>query len=263
MRKSCSIPRIAREQIVFFKKGARKTGMYDIISTSQLVITPAREVRARRAQDGFFGTAERESWMDRKKAPCTAALIAANAAVFILLSFGGMTEDAYYMLQHGAMYLPLLQQGEYYRLLTCLFLHFGFSHLVNNMIMLGVMGWQLELVVGKIRFLLIYFASGIGGNLLSALADLRTGDFAVSAGASGAIFGIIGALLYIAVRNHGRIGNISGQGLLLMIALTLYYGFTSSGVDNFAHIGGLAAGFALAALLYRKTDAKFRPGMDR
>ena len=201
--------------------------------------------------------------MYRKKAPCTVALIVVNVAVFIFLSFGGMTEDAYYMLQNGAMYLPLLQQGEYYRLITSIFLHFGFSHLVNNMLMLGVMGWQLELVVGKIKFLIIYFAAGIGGNMLSALVEMRTGDFAVSAGASGAIYGIIGALLYIAVRNHGQIGNVSGQGILVMIALTLYYGFTSSGVDNFAHIGGLAVGFVLAVLLYRKRDTEFRSGIYR
>lgn len=201
--------------------------------------------------------------MYRKKAPCTVTLIVVNVAVFIFLSFGGMTEDAYYMLQNGAIYLPLLQQGEYYRLITSIFLHFGFSHLVNNMLMLGVMGWQLELVVGKIKFLIIYFAAGIGGNMLSALVEMRTGDFAVSAGASGAIFGIIGALLYIAVRNHGQIGNVSGQGILVMIALTLYYGFTSSGVDNFAHIGGLAVGFVLAVLLYRKRDTEFRSGIYR
>ena len=201
--------------------------------------------------------------MYRKKAPCTIALIALNAAVFIFLSFGGMTEDAYYMLQNGAMYVPLLREGEYYRLLTSIFLHFGFSHLVNNMLMLGVMGWQLELVLGKLKFLLLYFAAGLCGNLLSAFAEIRTGEYAVSAGASGAIFGIIGALLYIALRNHGRIGTVSGQGILLMIALTLYYGFTSSGVDNFAHIGGLAAGFLLSVLLYRKKDPEFGSGLYR
>ena len=201
--------------------------------------------------------------MYRKKAPCTIALIALNAAVFIFLSFGGMTEDAYYMLQNGAMYVPLLKEGEYYRLFTSIFLHFGFSHLVNNMLMLGVMGWQLELVLGKLKFLLLYFAAGLCGNLLSAFAVIRTGEYAVSAGASGAIFGIIGALLYIALRNHGRIGTVSGQGILLMIALTLYYGFTSSGVDNFAHIGGLAAGFLLSVLLYRKKDPEFGSGLYR
>lgn len=201
--------------------------------------------------------------MYRKKAPCTIALIAVNAAVFIFLSFGGMTEDAYYMLQHGAMYLPLVEEGEFYRLVTSLFLHFGFSHLVNNMLMLGVMGWQLELVVGKVKFLIIYFAAGIGGNLLSAMVEMRSGEYAVSGGASGAIFGIIGALLYIAVRNNGRIGTVTGQGIIVMVVLTLYYGFTSTGVDNFAHIGGFAVGFLLAVCLYRKKDAKFGSGFGR
>ena len=201
--------------------------------------------------------------MYRKKAPCTIALIAVNAAVFIFLSFGGMTEDAYYMLQHGAMYLPLVEEGEFYRLVTSLFLHFGLSHLVNNMLMLGVMGWQLELVVGKVKFLIIYFAAGIGGNLLSAMVEMRSGEYAVSGGASGAIFGIIGALLYIAVRNNGRIGTVTGQGIIVMVVLTLYYGFTSTGVDNFAHIGGFAAGFLLAVCLYRKKDAKFGSGFGR
>ena len=84
------------------------------------------------------------------------------------------------------------------------------------------------------------------------------GEYAISAGASGAIFGVIGALLYVAIRNKGRIGDISGRGILFMIALSLYYGFSSGGVDNMAHIGGLAAGFVLSVLLYRKKDRKYR-----
>ena len=91
--------------------------------------------------------------------------------------------------------------------------------------------------------------------------DIWTYDFAVSAGASGAIFGIIGALLYIAIRNRGRIGNVTGRGLIFMIVLSLYYGFTSSGVDNFAHIGGLLSGFILSILVYRKPESKCRSGV--
>ena len=79
-----------------------------------------------------------------------------------------------------------------------------------------------------------------------------TGDYAVSAGASGAVFGIIGALVYVAMRNHGRIGDVSERGLLLMAALTLYHGFTSTGIDNLAHIGGFVSGFLLGVLLYWK-----------
>ncbi len=197
--------------------------------------------------------------MYQKKAVCTIGLISVNVAVFLWLSFFGITEDAEFMAEHGAMYVPLMiSQGSYYRLVTSMFLHFGISHLTNNMLTLGLLGWQLELEVGPLKYLLIYFGSGIGGNLLSLLLDLQLHDYAVSAGASGAIFGIIGALLYIAVRNHGRIGSLSGRGIVFMILLSLYYGFTSNGIDNAAHIGGLCAGFLLGILLYRKRHRKRR-----
>lgn len=194
-----------------------------------------------------------------QKAYITITLIAVNILVFLALSVQGMTEDPQFMLRHGAMYVPyVIEKGEYYRLFTCLFLHFGFDHLVNNMITLLVMGWTLELEIGRVRYILIYFISGICGNILSAFFDIRIGEYAVSAGASGAIFGLIGALLYVAVRNKGRIGTITQRGLIFMILLTLYYGFTSTGVDNAAHIGGLASGFVLGILLYRKRKSKYR-----
>ena len=115
---------------------------------------------------------------------------------------------------------------------------------------------SLEPEIGKIRFLLIYLGSGLMGNLVSAWLDVSQGSYAVSAGASGAIFGIVGALLYVAIRNHGRVGEISTRGLVLMAGLSLYYGFTAQGVDNAAHIGGLISGFLLAVLTYWKHKPK-------
>ena len=195
--------------------------------------------------------------MYRKRQKCTILLIVINVVVFFALSFQGMTEDVAFMLEKGAMYVPfVLEYGEYYRFVTSTFLHFGFDHLINNMISLGFLGWQLEQEVGKIKFLLIYFISGIAGNVLSGVWEIFAGEYAVSAGASGAVFGIIGALLYIAMRNHGRIGDITGKGLLFMVVLTLYHGFTSSGVDNLAHIGGFVTGFVLGVLLYWKRRRK-------
>ena len=194
-----------------------------------------------------------------KRQKCTIMLIAINIIVFLVLSFSGMTEDAEYMLEHGAMYVPYMLNGkEYYRLFTSMFLHFGIDHLANNMVMLAAIGWNLEYEIGKIKFLIIYFASGLAGNVLSAFGDIMIGQYAVSAGASGAVFGIIGALLYVVIRNRGHIGTVSGRGLLFMVILSLYYGFTSSGVDNLAHIGGLAAGFVLGVLLYWKRHSKRR-----
>ncbi|WP_242945449.1 rhomboid family intramembrane serine protease [Hespellia stercorisuis] len=191
-----------------------------------------------------------------KKAVCTIALVAANIIVFLGLSFIGRTEDAEFMVQHGAMYdLYVVNGHQYYRMFTSLFLHFGVNHLFNNMVMLGVLGWTMELEIGKIRYLIIYFVSGLGGNMLSLCWNVLEGESVVSAGASGAIFGLVGAMLYMAIRNRGSVGNVSGRGLIFMVVLTLYYGLTSSGVDNLAHIGGLVAGFILAVLLYHPRRA--------
>lgn len=162
-----------------------------------------------------------------------------------------------FLLEHGAMYVPrVVEDGEYYRLFTSMFLHFGFEHLMNNMVTLVLIGWNLEIEIGKVKFLLIYIVSGLGGNVLSAWYEFRAADYAVSAGASGAIFGIIGALLYVALRNRGRIGEISGRGIVFMIIISLYYGFSSGNVDNMAHIGGLITGFLSGVLLYWKHNGK-------
>ena len=199
--------------------------------------------------------------MRKKKinAPCTILLAAVNVIVFIILTSQGMTEDGRFLLEHGAMYVPRVKEaGESYRLFTSMFLHFGFQHLMNNMVILVLVGWNLELEIGKIRFLLIYILSGLGGNILSAWWEVLTADYAISAGASGAVFGTIGAPLYVAIRNHGRIGEISGRGLVFMIIISLGYGFSSGGVDNMAHIGGLLTGFVSGILLYRKRNRKDR-----
>lgn len=193
---------------------------------------------------------------NKPEAPCTVALIVINVAVFFIMSLFGNTEDVMFMLEHGAMFEPLITEDhEYYRIITSMFLHFGIEHLLNNMVILGALGWNLELETGKIRFLIIYLVSGIGGNLLSLYIGVSSAEYAVSAGASGAIFGLMGALLYVAARNRGRMGRISGKGVLFMIALSLYFGITSSGVDNAAHIGGLLCGFILAVILYRKKNS--------
>ena len=189
----------------------------------------------------------------KPEAICTVALIVINIVVFFILTMFGDTEDAVFMLQHGAMYEPYIIEGhEYYRIFTCLFLHFGITHLLNNMVLLGALGWNLELEIGKVRFVIIYFASGIIGNIVSLFYNLTLEQPAVSAGASGAIFGLMGALLYVVIANRGRLGRLSGRGMLVMVILSLYFGLTSTGVDNLAHIGGLVSGFLLAVLLYRR-----------
>lgn len=185
-----------------------------------------------------------------QKAVMTTSLIVMNAVVFIILLLLGKTEDTQFILEHGAMYEPyVIEQHEYYRLVTSMFLHFGINHLMNNLIMLGALGWNLEIEIGKIKFLLIYLLSGIGGNLCSLLVNQMKGIMVVSAGASGAIFGLMGALVCAAIQRRGYVGRLNKRGLIFMAVFSLYFGLTSGGVDNAAHIGGLVCGFLLQAIL--------------
>ena len=131
-----------------------------------------------------------------------------------------------------------------------MFLHFGIYHIANNMLVLFVLGQRLEPVVGKIKFILIYLLGGLGGNIFSFIMEMKSADYAVSAGASGAVFAVMGAMLYVVIRNHGRIQDISVRQMVIMAGFSLYFGFTSTGVDNAAHVGGMVCGFILAAVLY-------------
>lgn len=176
-------------------------------------------------------------------------IVAVNVLVFLVLSIMGDTEDTQFMLAHGAEFAPLVAQGEYYRLVTSMFLHFGIDHLFSNMLVLIFLGDTLEECVGKLRYLLIYLGGGLVGNIASVWVALRTGDFAVSAGASGAVFAVIGALIFLVIRSRGRLGGYSGKRLILMAILSVLQGLTAGGVDNCAHIGGVVAGFLLALLL--------------
>ncbi len=196
---------------------------------------------------------------NKREMSCTIFLAVINVVVFFWLSFGGMTEDGGYMLQHGAMYAPsFIIDQEYYRIFTSMFLHFGFSHLINNMFTLVIVGKYLEAAVGKVRFLIIYVLSGLGGNLLSLISDVILEDYAISAGASGAIFGLTGSLLCLTILNRGKIAGITRQSMMIMIALSLYNGFASEGVNNIAHIGGLLCGFLVTFLLFIQQYMKRR-----
>lgn len=189
----------------------------------------------------------------RSRQPVNFIIVLMNVVVFLVLSVMGDTQDAVFMLNHGASWEPyILEYGEYYRLVTCIFLHFGIDHLFYNMLLLIFLGDSLEQIVGKLRYLAIYLLGGVAGNIVSVWVSAGTENYAVSAGASGAIFAVVGALLWIVIRNGGRLKGYSSQRLFFMAALTIVNGLTTTGVDNMAHIGGLAAGFLLGMLLYRK-----------
>ena len=118
------------------------------------------------------------------------------------------------------------------------------------MLVLFVLGQRLEPAVGRWKFLLIYIAGGLGGNLISLFWDMNTGDYSVSAGASGAVFALMGGMIYVIIRHRGRVADLTIRQMLIMAAFSLYFGFASEGVDNAAHAGGLLCGFLMAVIVY-------------
>ena len=186
-----------------------------------------------------------------KREPVTALLILLNTLIFLIVEFTGGSENGQHMLECGAVYAPLIiEQGQWYRMITSMFLHFGAPHLINNMLVLFVLGQRLEPVTGKMKFLLIYILGGLGGNLISLIWDMRTGNYSLSAGASGAVFAVMGGMIYVIIRHRGRVADLNMKQMLLMAAFSLYFGFSSGGVDNAAHAGGLLCGFIAAVIVY-------------
>ncbi len=187
-------------------------------------------------------------------------IIAVNFLYFGYLEIVGNTEDSLFMIRYGAMFAPAVLRGEYWRCLTAVFMHFGIGHIVNNMLILYVLGDNLERALGRVKYLFLYLASGIGANAVSLGWDLLCGraDVSVSAGASGAVFGVIGGLLYAVIVNRGRLEDLSTRQLAVMILFSLYFGFTSTGVNNTAHIAGLVIGFIMGLILYRRPKRNYR-----
>lgn len=186
-----------------------------------------------------------------KREPVTVLLILLNTLIFLIVEVTGGSENGQHMLECGAVYAPLIiEQGQWYRMLTSMFLHFGAPHLINNMLVLFVLGQRLEPVTGKMKFLLIYILGGLGGNLISLIWDMRTGNYSLSAGASGAVFAVMGGMIYVIIRHRGRVADLNMKQMLLMAAFSLYFGFASGGVDNAAHAGGLLCGFLAAVIVY-------------
>jgi rhomboid protease GluP len=138
---------------------------------------------------------------------------------------------------------------EYYRLITATFLHADIEHIVSNMIFLVGLGQMLECAIGHVRFAVLYLLSGLGASVASMLYSATSGNIYTSVGASGAIFGLVGALCVIVISHNGRFGNISMRRLIFALVYMIYSGVRTQHVDNAAHIGGLVCGIFIMALI--------------
>lgn len=180
-----------------------------------------------------------------KRIIVTPILIAICIVIFMAMYiWGNGSEDIQTLLLFGANYGPLVKAGEIWRLFTSMFLHIGIIHLLCNMYSLWIIGKQLETFLGKFKFLIIYLGSGFIGSLLSVVVHSS-----VSAGASGAIFGLMGSLLYFGYHYRLYLGSVMKTQIIPIILLNLLIGFSLSGIDNFAHIGGLIGGYLFTMAL--------------
>ncbi len=176
----------------------------------------------------------------------TIIILVLNIVVYLAYTFIG--ESVYNI---GCLDASLvIRQKEYYRILSCTFLHIDIEHIVGNMIFLVALGQMLETSIGHIRFIIVYLLSGIGGSILSLIYIVLTAQHYTSIGASGAVFGLIGALLFLVVINNGRFGDISLPRILFAIFYMIYSGYNSLQTDNSAHIGGLICGLLSMMVLY-------------
>jgi rhomboid protease GluP len=181
------------------------------------------------------------------------AILGINVVVWLLMELVGSSTSGRTLVAFGAKVNPLIAQGEYWRLFTPIFLHIGLTHLLFNGFAILSFGRLAEIVYGHGRFLAIYLVSGVTGALLSYLMSRG-----LSAGASGAIFGIAGALAVFYAQNRS-VPHVAGQGQLIGIVLILVingvYGLANQGVDNWGHLGGLLGGLSMAMWLTPKVAA--------
>ena len=195
------------------------------------------------------------------RAPITPILVVLNVLVFIgmLLAGAGLVDiNPVVAVQWGSNFGPLTTGGEWWRLLSSTFIHFGVLHLAFNMLALYQTGPMVERMYGSVHFLVLYVIAGLVGSATSLLWN----PLVHSAGASGAIFGVFGGMLAFMVKPGNAVPpaivSAHRNSTLVFIAFNLFYGFASTGIDNAAHIGGLLSGFLAGLLLARPLSREAR-----
>lgn len=184
----------------------------------------------------------------------TYIFILLHLIMFYLLETNGGSQNPETLLKYGAKYNPAILEGEWWRFFTPIVLHIGFLHLLLNTMALYYLGNSVERIYGNVRFLLIYLFAGFAGSLASFVFTSS-----LSAGASGAIFGCFGALLFVGITYPKLFFRTMGMNILVLIGINLAIGFTIPGIDNAGHIGGLIGGFLASAVVHLPKHRKLIP----
>ena len=181
-----------------------------------------------------------------KKPIITYIIIAICILLYIIMEiFGNGSTNNITLLKFGANLDVLVKNGEYYRLFTSIFLHIGIMHLLCNMYSLYIIGREVESLFGKVKYIIIFILSGIFGSILSIAFSHNV----ISAGASGAIFGLLGALLYFGMHYRTYLGEALVRSIIPILIINLIIGFLSPGIDMAAHIGGFVGGILVSMMV--------------
>ncbi len=183
----------------------------------------------------------------------TIALVLVNVLIFYIMGMSGNYNE---IVEKYAMYVPAVENGEWYRIFTHMFLHADTGHLFNNMLMLAAVGYSIEDDLGHIKFSIIYFVGGLGACALSAYYDIATSHYVPSIGASGAIMAIFGAMIVIIIRKRSSFDKTVGIRSLIVLAI-MVFGNMSAGVDWMAHLGGAITGLILGFVLTIGMNKKY------
>ncbi len=207
-------------------------------------VTSAKDVEeliAQRQKDFEIKLRAKKPWI-------TYGLIAINIAVFLILKLMSNKTGTPYetlMREYGAKVNNLILGGEYWRLISPMFLHWDIIHIALNCYSLFIVGTQVEKLFGHARFTAIYLVSGFLGCIASFAFSIS-----ISAGASGAIFGLLGAMLFFAIKRPSLLKSSFGVNLVTTLIINLVYGFMNKQIDNYGHLGGLLGGFLTTGAVY-------------
>ncbi|PYG86873.1 rhomboid protease GluP [Ruminiclostridium sufflavum DSM 19573] len=182
----------------------------------------------------------------------TYGLIAANVLVWLALRLLSLKTGETYgnlLVPYGAKVNSLIMEGQYWRFISAMFLHSNEVHLLLNCFSLYLLGTQVEKLFGHIKMTAVYFAAGLMGSVASFAFSPNA-----SVGASGAIFGLMGAMLFFAIKRPSLMKSSFGANLVTILVVNLVYGFMNAGIDNSAHLGGLVGGFLTTGVVYASKE---------
>ncbi len=183
-----------------------------------------------------------------KRSKVTAIFLTIMLGYFVFLSLNGGSTDSYTLAKYGAFFPPIIKEyGEYYRFISSIFIHIGLSHIFFNSYALTILGPQLEYIMGGKKYFLFFLLTGFFGNLATYVFNFNS----LSAGASGSLFGLLGAMLFLTRKYKDFISPQVKNSILQVVGINLVLTIVVPSISVTAHLGGLISGFLLSFIFFK------------